>query len=247
MIDTFAAGEYENYVYSGSSAGATSGPREGSIAGVDFSYRLLASRVGERGENFKKQLWVYGETIHGVSSVDINCSSNKNLPSCAQTLSGITTPANPGDSYLYILRNAGSLEGYLGFRYEFARLNDWGGLDPDGTPATLYVKAQAGFLKVAGSPGSALDVDKIAAGIIATKGNFTGSYVEVGFGRNDAFQFNRRRRAIVDGYLQRKLPPIAGRGRDLCSVEMIVDTDLGRGSDSFQTCVGVNLDLGSLF
>ncbi len=249
-IDTFAAGEYGNYVYSTGNAQSAGDVRESSVAGFDFGYRLRGWRVGPANDNYKRQLWVYGETIHGVRSADINCSTNKNLPTCTTSLSALGVPVNPGESVLYLIRNASSLEGYMGFRYEFAHLNDAGGLDTGsatdvtGTPANLYIKAQAGFLKVSGVPGSALDMDKIAIGAIATKGNYTGSYLDVGFGRNDVFQFNRRRRAIVDAYLERKIP---SKNKVSFFAQMVVDTDLGRGSDSFQTYVGVNLDLTSLF
>lgn len=244
-IDTFAAGEYGNYAYSGSTANSTSGARESSVVGFDFADRLKGWRDKTTG-NFTRQLWVYGETMHGARSADINCSTNPNLPSCATTLASIVKPTNPGDSVLYLLRNASSLEGYLGFRYEFARLNDGGGAagNPDGTPVNLYVKAQAGFLKVSGAPGSALDVDKIAVGAIATKGNYANSYLDVGFGRNDVFQYNRRRRTMIDGYLERAIPGNFGMS---FFAQMLVDTDLGRGSDSFQTYIGVNMDLTKLF
>ena len=109
----------------------------------------------------------------------------------------------------------------------------------------VYVKAQAGFLKVAGTPGSALDMHKVALGLIATKGNFTGSYLDVGYGRNDVFQFNRRHRGIVDAYLERKIPGAEDEGISFFA-QMVVDTDLGRGSDSFQSYIGANIDVGKL-
>jgi hypothetical protein len=240
-VDTFAAGEYGNYVYPAHDASSASNATESSVFGFNFAFRVTGAR--DKAANYKRQLWIYGETIHGVRSADIDCATS-NLSSCQTGVSTIANPVSAGQNALYIVRNASSLEGYVGFRWEFVRLNQAGADDVGGTPVNVYLKAQAGFLKVAGSPGSALDMHKVALGLIATKGNFTDSHLDVGYGRNDVFQVNRRRRVVVDAYVQRKIPTL-----DSLSVfmQMVVDTDLGRGSDSFQTYIGANLDLGKLF
>ena len=197
-IDTFAAPETLRYL----NPGAANGLQERGVGGFSFAYRV------------REKLWVYGETVHGVNSADVN----NNLTVAAQTA-----------NLLYILRNATTLEGFTGFRYEFLPLQP---------PASLYLKAQSGFLKVSGAPGNALGAGVVASGAIVTNGIFTGSYLEAGWGWSDVFQVNPRRRLKVTGYLQKDL----GRGVSMF-VEMLVDTDLGPGSDSLQTYVGLNFDL----
>ena len=144
-VDTFAGSDTLNYL----NPGATGKIHERGIGGFDFAYRLMGDKTPMVGERYQhRSLWIYGETVHGVRSTDVNCSDNPDLPVCQKALGGIT---NPGPGLYYILRNATSLEGYMGLRYEFWNLNP----DSD-SPANLYFKAQAGFLSVAGAPGSAL-------------------------------------------------------------------------------------------
>ena len=267
-IDTFAGSDTLQYLNPGDS-GKT---HERAVGGFDFAYRLMGkpapikpvlkktdsdggsgegasenatlpkgspkekekNKKEEEESGFKPSLWVYGETIHGVRSVDVNCTQNKDLPVCQKSL---VQPTNPGDQLYFILRNASSLEGYMGLRYEFMGLQR-----RSDSPANLYVKAQAGFLDVAGAPGSALDLHQIALGAIATKGTFQDSYLEVGWGRSDTFATARRRRVKIDGYLEREI----GKGISFFT-QLFVDTDLGRGSDAIQTYIGFSFDLGHLF
>lgn len=229
-IDTFAGSDTLKYLNPGDS-GKT---HERAVGGFDFAYRLLGDPTPKTSDpRFEKSLWVYGETIHGVRSVDVNCTQNPDIPVCQKNL---VQPTNPGNQVYYILRNATSLEGYMGLRYEFLGLQQQAD-----TPANIYIKAQAGFLDVAGSPGSALDMHHLAVGAVATKGKFQDSYLEAGWGRSDTFATARRRRVKVDGYLEREI----GRGVSFFT-ELFVDTDLGRGSDAIQTYIGFSFDLENL-
>lgn len=255
-IDQFAAGEYGQYVYGdGTATGGASttnsrsqaaGANESSVFGFDIGARFFGHKVPSAKPGFEKdfeydrQLWMFAKVMHGVRSADINCGTSPSFPSCKNSVADLLNTANAGQEALAILRDATSLEGYFGFRYEFVRLNPQG--VPFGTPMNLYLKAQAGFLKVAGVPGSALAMHKVAFGAMATKGPFTDSYMDVGFGRSDIFQYRRRRRFIVDGYLQRKIAP----GFSFFA-ELVADTDLGQGSDSFQTYIGVKFDVDVLW
>lgn len=184
-----------------------------------------------------RNLWVYGETLHGVRSVDVDCTKNPNLPVCTNAP---TIPPNPGEQLYYLLRNATSLEGYFGFRWEFL-----GFQQKSSSPANLYLKGQAGFLNIAGAGGSALDMNHVALGAIATKGRYANSYLEVGYGRSDVFAAARRKRVKVDAYLQRNLN-IKGMNALSVFVQMFIDTDLGRGPDAIQSFVGLNFDLAHL-
>jgi hypothetical protein len=234
-VDTFAGSDTLTYL----NPGAPGDTHERAIAGFDFEYRLMGDKTPMvKEDRFHPTLWIYGKTIHGARSVDINCTANPDLPVCKQNL---TPPVNPGDQLYFILRNASSLEGYMGFRYEFFRLNK----DSD-SPANLYFKAQAGFLSVTGAPGSALDMHRLALGAVVTKGRFLNSYLEAGWGRSDTFATARRKRIKIDGYLQWKIPKVPETTGLSAFTQLHIDTDLGRGSDAIQTYIGINYDLDKL-
>jgi hypothetical protein len=239
-IDTFAAKSTQQYLYTNLSE--SSGQAERAVGGFDFAYRLGGWPRSKTGENplFNQQLWVYGETVHGVRSSDVDCKANPDFPACAKALTDLGK--SPGTNLLYILRNATSLEGYMGLRWEFLSLNS-----SSETPANVYLKAQAGFLKVSGQPDSALALHHIGLGAIATKGNYQDSYLEAGWGRSDLFQINRRRRFKVDGYLSRKIASSTLKEAVSFFAQINVDTDLGAGADSIQSYIGLNFDLGKLF
>jgi len=231
-IDSFAGSETLSYL----NPGVTGKLQERAIGGFDFAYRLTGNPNVGPGVKSPKSLWIYGETVHGVRSVDVNCTQNPDLPVCVNSLG---SGANPGDQLYYILRNATSLEGYMGLRYEFRSLQT-----PFDSPANLYIKAEAGFMSVAGASGSALDMHQIAIGAVATKGRFQDSYLQVGWGRSDTFATARRKRIKVDGYMQWKIPKVTDATGLSAFAQMLVDTDLGRGSDAIQTYIGINYDLG---
>ena len=241
-VDTFMGGEYGNYVYAAGNATATP-ERMSNVAGLNFADRLRGWRMKNSG-SYSRQIWLYGESVHGIRSTDINCSSNPGIPACQTNPVATLNPITSGAATLSILRNASSLEGAVGLRYEFAHLNDTGAADDGGSAVNAYVKAQAGFLKVAGSPGGALDMHKVALGFIAVTGKFAGSYLDVGLGRNDVFRYHRRRRATLDARLERKITKL---GAVSLFFQMVVDTDLGAGSDDMQTRVGTTLNLDRLF
>jgi hypothetical protein len=72
-IDTFGAEELHKYL----NPEANGELHERSIFGFDFAYRLF--KKGSR------QVWVYGETLHGVRSEDIDCAATPELPSCKKS------------------------------------------------------------------------------------------------------------------------------------------------------------------
>ncbi|OLD64906.1 MAG: hypothetical protein AUI47_03755 [Acidobacteria bacterium 13_1_40CM_2_68_5] len=200
-------------------------PKERGIAGVDFAYRLLGQAARAR------QLWIYGETVHGTRSADVDCTRAPDVPSC-QPFQGQISPTG---QFVYMLRNATSLEGFLGLRWEFLAIKPG-----SRNPAHAYLKAQAGFLSVSGSGGDVTDVHHVGLGLTLTSGEFLDSYLEIGFGRTDLFQDRSTRRFKVDGFLSHPLGGTAyARAWEVRAfVEMTVDTDLGPGSDSIQSYVG---------
>jgi len=220
-IDTFAAAEHLRYINPNDT-----GNRERFIAGIDFDKKLKRFRTTD--------LYVYGETLHGVRSAEVDCRANPNLTICQQDFvqSFLQNPANAGRDALYILRNATTIEGFLGLRYEFADL----------IGARAYVKAQAGFLAVKDAGGGVRDVHHVAIGAIVNRESLNGSYLEIGFGRSDLFDSRRRRRFKIDAHLT---GPI--RIEKLAWIkpffQIVIDTDLGYGTDSIQSYFGFDVDL----
>ena len=223
-IDTFGAQELNKYL----NPEANGQLHERSVFGVDFAYRLL--KKGSR------QIWVYGETLHGVRSEDIDCAKVPELPSCKKELSEFG--ADVAKASLFLLRNATSLEAYVGLRVEVAQINV-----PGLHPAAIYFNLQPGFLQVAGSDGDAKAAHHVAIGAQAVGGSMQGSYLEFGYGKSDLFVLNRDRRFIFDGMLVRKL---ADSGFSLFA-QLYADVDMKDGSDSIQSYFGLNYDVSKLF
>jgi len=226
-IDTFAAGELRRYINPNDSGGVS----ERWVGGFDFAYRLF-------GNPTEQQLWVYGETVHGVRSTDVDCKANQNLAVCKD----LFDPVNAPDATLFILRNATSLEAFAGLRWEFKTVNK----TSDKYAANLYLKAQLGFLTVADGDEDIVDVHHVGFGAISTNGRYRGSYLEAGFGKTDLFKEHRNRRFKVDGYLSIELPGVL-KDRFRPFAQMTVDSDFGKGADSIQSYFGLDFDLVCLF
>lgn len=232
-FDNFAASEVKDYI----NPKGTSDTQERFIFGFDYEYRLFGDKSSKASlEN--SQIWLFGETLHGVRSADVDCTGDNKPPVCTDSLDPDTFP----DRARFILRNATSLEAFMGVRWEFFTLQP-----ASDSPANLYLKAQAGFLSVANIGGDVVDSHHVGMGIIAVKGNFVGSYVEAGWGRTDLFLDNPRDRWKLDGFLSFKILP--GKIGEVMKpfAQITVDSDLGPGSDSVQTYLGVDFDVSNLF
>jgi Putative Ig domain len=233
-VDSFAAGEIKKVLNRGDS----SGQKERFVGGFDFAYRLFGdpAKDAEGGwwKNKNQQLWFFGGTTHGVRSADVDCRANSDV--CKDVFDVTATPQR----FLYVLRNASSLEGFVGVRWESAQMNRLPAL----SSARAYLKAQAGFLTVTNGIDDVYDIHHVAAGLIATNSRFKDSYLEFGFGRTDLFTENRRRRFKIDGLLSWKVPQVTWF-RPFAQIK--IDTDLGRGSDSVQSYFGFDFDLSCLF
>lgn len=229
-VDNFASTSLKNLL--NPDEGNMNDPKVRGIFGFDFAYRLAGSAKDER------QLWVYGESVHGVRSADVDCMKNPRFQACVDNDSLPDTDPNKilGEA-VFILRNATSLEAFTGFRYEFKTLN--GGGEHAGS---VYVKGQAGFLTVKGSSDDLIDSHHVGLGVIITEGPFVDTYLELGMGKTDLFADHRNRRFKIDVHLSRRI-----KGALYFFAQMTVDTDLGNGSDSVQTYFGFDFDLGELF
>jgi hypothetical protein len=238
-IDTFAGDDTLSLLYR--NPGSSGQVKERAVGGFDFAYRLLGDKTPmvREGPRHHQSLWVYGETVHGVRSADVDCKKNPDLPVCQASLTIATDPAT---QIYYILRNATSLEGYVGLRWEFKELQF-----DSSTPAHLYLKAQAGFLSIAGASGGTYALHHLALGAIATKGRFQNSYLEAGWGRSDTFVRLQHRRVKVDGFLEWQIPKVTQSTGLSAFTQLFVDTSLGRGGNAIQTYIGINYDLDRFF
>lgn len=227
-IDSFAAKDLRLYLNPNDSGSV----EERFVAGIDFEYRLFGDK---RVEGHK--LWILGETVHGLRSAEVDCQAAPKLEVCQPFLDQIANPAAPA---LFILRKATSLEAFAGLRWEFATIQR-----AEADAAKLYLKAQAGFLSVARSGGDVLDSHHLGLGLLAVKGRFEGSYLEVGVGRSDVFLIHPQPRLKVDALLSMGRADGSGFLRPF--VQFTVDSDLGSGADSIQSFLGVDFDINRLF
>ncbi|MCZ6759351.1 MAG: hypothetical protein O7D29_03110 [Gemmatimonadetes bacterium] len=225
-IDAFAAGDLRDYL-NPEESGDT---RERIVGGFDFEYRLL----GDSDDSHR--LWVFGETVHGVRSADVDCAANPDVPLCK----GPFDPTDPSGRALAILRNATSLEGFLGLRWEFAKLQE-----STTNVARLYLKGQLGFLSIAERGGDLVDVHHAAIGAVIDGGNYDGSYLEVGYGKTEYFQQNPGQRLKIDVLLSFVVPGLSSIGAQPFA-QINVDSDLSDGADSIQSYFGLDFRIDKL-
>jgi hypothetical protein len=230
-IDTFGGGEALRYL----NPSASGNLQERGIAGIDIAYRLLGAPDSTKPKNKydatrTSQLWIFGETVHGARSAEIDCKEHPTILTCKSTPE---VPAAPLTDAIFILRNATSLEGFLGLRYEFLTLQTG-----TSAPANLYLKAQAGFVSVAHSGDDVKDIHHLGVGALVTKGDFEGSHLEVGWGRNDLFVVKPRGRLKVDGYLSKKITPTLS-----VFAQLVADVDGGPHADGMQSFIGFDWNL----
>jgi hypothetical protein len=239
-IDSFAANETKDYLgYNSSNTTASnnlqraSGPQLGYVVGIDFAYRLAHS---EKRPRWPWHLWVFGETVHGQRSTEVDCKATQ--PPAVCSLEKGFDISDPASAFLGILRNSTSLEAFTGARLEFFKLNPG-----SQNSANLYVKSQLGFLTIQNNGGDVVDDHiKAAVGTIMTNGKFRDSYLEAGWGKSDLFHLHRGRRFKFDGYLQYEFSQGISPFIQLC-----VNSDFGPGSDDVRTYYGVNFDIRRLF
>ena len=228
VVDTFAPDKVGNY--QNPSAG---GQKTQEIFGVDFDYRVLGR------SDSRLQFWINGETSHGVRSADIDChppDPNDTPPVCGTALK----PTDFPERARYILEHATSLEAYVSPRLEFHTLQ--GGTD---SSANLYVSSRIGFLSLKDAPDVFTSIH-FALGLLANEGNYAGSYIEAGWGKNELFT-KRWNRLKIDGLLSFSLERIPGLGSlGRFFVQMVIDNDIrDEGPDSVRTYFGFDVDLKS--
>ncbi len=231
-IDSFAAGELNLYL--NPDASGKTDLFERLVGGIEFGYRLFGDPKAT--EKKRNQIWVIGRTVHGVRSTDVNCMENGELSVCRDSLAA---SQNPTEEFLYILRNASSLEAALGFRWEFLQLNP--GRQHS---ARVYVGGEYGFITVTGDDDDVIDLTKLGIGVIATTGRFQGSFLQAGYGNSDLFERNRSGRLKVDAMLRY---PFQEDGAVSMIARIHGDVDGGDGADSIQSYFGLSYRFGNSF
>jgi hypothetical protein len=226
-IDTFSADELHRYL----NPEAGSQAKSRFIAGVDFEYRVGGLLHKFMPVENGPQVWLFGETVHGVRSADVNCGTPDKPPVCGQF-----TVDTASERALYILRNASSLEAFSGVRVEFLDVQR-------GTEdmAKVYVKGQVGFLAVDGSGSDVAMNNLVSIGIAAIRGRLTGSYFEIGTGQTELYVDHPAKRLKIDGHLAFPFGATGVGG----FAQMTVDA--AKGADSIQTYFGIELDVARLF
>jgi hypothetical protein len=231
-VDNFApaeVGNYKNPTAGGSAA------RE--VVGVDFEFRAWGKASG------KRQLWIIGQTLHGMRSADVDCTGETRPPVCES----LASTTNPSERFLYVLEHANSFEGYLAFRYEFATLQA-------GTafPSRLYLTGRFGVMMLDDEVHDAYDTHHFGVGLMAPASSFAGSYLEVGIGRSDLFFSEPGRRPYhrlkIDGMLSFPVLKKIWEGAPNAFVQLYADFDpTGGGADSVQSFFGFEFELSELF
>jgi hypothetical protein len=231
--DNFAAPQTGNYRLVNPEDAGTSQTR--AIIGTDVQGRLF----GKPGQNV--QLWWFGETLYGVRSQDVDCASE----SAAKLCGDLKDPKDPSKVLAnahYILAHATSMEFYLGPRLEL-----WTFQRDTDLPAKLYVTGRFGYLALAESAARNVAMYHIGGGLLSPAGTFSGSYVEMGWGKTENLspKWNRFK---LDAYLSFQAPGILKKAMSRMFFQLYVDQSMG-GSypDSIQTFMGAEYDISKWF
>ena len=227
------------------------------IGGFDFDFRFLGESTSDR------QLWIFGESVYGVRSADVNCQPDAadKPPVCGTLLQ------NPDKQLLFIVEHASSLEAFMGVRWELFTLQRG-----TSSPTKFYVTGQLGVVMLDGQASAptadpkkpnVVDIHRayqehhVGAGWLAPSGSFQGSYLEVGWGLTDLFNSDpdgkaRWNRLKVDAHLSfpLKIPFTDMRWTSGPRVfaQLFSDFDPSRkSSDSMRTFIGLDFDVRDVF
>jgi hypothetical protein len=149
------------------------------------------------------------------------------------------------DRARYILANASSMEAYLEPRFEFAELQ----LFTD-APASLYVHTRLGFVALANSPRVFAN-QELGLGLVINSGDYEGSYLEAGFGKDELFS-KHYSRVMLDGLASYSPSVPIPKVRDWIAnhvrafAQVTVNNDLGTQPDAIRVFVGFDFSPKSL-
>jgi len=227
-IDTFAADDLRHYLNPDDSNRI----QERGVGGIDFAFRPIEWEWTGRNHRHHVpcQIWIYGETVHGVRSIDIDATQ----ATTDDKFRGFDLTNAPGKT-LYIIHNATSLEAFGGVRFEFGETGD------SAYRAHPYVYAQGGGLSVTGGTGDIIDEYDAGGGLVMSNGPFRDSFLQLGHGWNDAFHGHESKRWKIDALLS------CGNATFTPFIEITTDFDMKSGPDAMQTYLGVSYEPGRLF
>lgn len=206
------------------------------VAGFGFDYRLLG------GAASPLQLVVAGQTIHSARAIVVD-----------DTTGGVATP-NP-DDFLTVLRDGSTLETLASVRIR--RALHWLQDGSDTVIATaLFLKAQGGFIRTDVRGDDVLDSHFVGFGIEHLVGRYRDSFLEVGYGRTEIFERDRRDDRFKIGASLNYTPGAdiepgeSGEEDEALPVgffaEFWFDSDLGPGSDDIQLYLGLFFDVDGI-
>ena len=212
------------------------------VGGVNFQFRVWPTRnVRKNGP----QVWINGETLHGVRTADVDCTTDPKPAVCNEAL------AAAGQSFRFILKRASSFEAFVQPRVEIATI------EPDSEFATrVYLTGRFGMMMLTEGDGYAAEAHHVGIGIGSVAGKFDGSFLEVGWGKTELFapvsdrQWNRLK---LDALLTIPfLQSITERARfwrmqPRFFIQLYGDFDPGgKAADSIQTFIGFDMPIGDL-
>lgn len=232
-VDNFAPSQVGNYVEDPTLPNKTRW-----IGGIDFEYRLF----GRADRDL--QLWISGQTLHGVRTADLDCADPHAPAICRQD------PVSVGEAsstLRYILKNATSLEAFVAPRLELYTFNR----ESENAAAKLYIATRFGLMGLSDAPKS-FAAHHLSVGLASISGAFEGSALEIGWGSNDLFERppgrSRYYRMKLDALLSMDIIPelvknVTGSPRPF--IQFYLDNDVrGPGADSIQTFFGLDFHLG---
>ena len=191
------------------------------------AYEINANARFLVGEKNGQAIDAYVKTLRTARSVDAM---------------GMVTPVAPGSVNMLTvdaIRNADSIEAYLGGRYYFRGISY-----TEKQPIKFYAGGEIGFLSVRDSFDDVAQRHKLSVGALVFGGLFEGSFVDIGIGVSDIFEENDNRfRGTVRLNARNTLLSLFGQDTDLF-IESEVDADFGSGSDSIQTRLGFSIPIG---
>jgi hypothetical protein len=213
------------------------------IGGVNFDFRVWPYRNARKDS---MQIWITGETLHGVRTADIDCSGDEKPQVC-----GEAPDVAVGQRFRFALKHASSFEAFVQPRIEFLTI------EADSPFATrLYATGRFGIMMLTEGDGYAAEAHHFGLGLGAIGGRFEGSFLEVGWGKTELFApvsgsgWNRLK---FDGLLS--VPVLQGileRARfwetqPRLFIQLYADFDPGgRAADSVQTFIGVDIPIGDI-
>ena len=240
-VDNFAPNSIANYP-----SGSTVTNKTQWVGGIDFDFRL------DRGDR-DFQVWLAGETLHGVRTADVDCGNPDNKTLC--TGLGALDPKNAGSNFNFIVKHASSLEAYVSPRVELYTLHRG-----SASAAKVYAGARFGVLGLA--EGLKLfNAHHVGGGLLMVGGPFEGSSIEVGIGRSELFAAPDRGRRwnrlkidsllswdLVPGWRDKVNPFMKAAGSTGMFIELYVDDNPGgHDAKSIQTFFGINVDVRNMF